>query len=142
MKLSENFSLWEFTKSQTALRAGIDNTPSEEVIGNLEYLVTNFLQPLRDMIQSPIVITSGYRSLKLNRRIRNSSRNSQHTKGQAADFEALNLSNIELGKFIENSGLIFDQLIYEYVKENDPHSGWIHASLKKTGKNRQQVIWR
>lgn len=137
-RLSKNFTLSEFVNSQTALRKKIDNTPSTESISNLEYLVINLLQPIRDIVGA-ININSGYRSLELNTAI-GGSKTSQHMTGQAADIESFNYSNIELGQVIEKSGLEFDQLIYEFVSVHDPRKGWIHVSLKHNN-NRQQVLW-
>ena len=79
MKLSENFSLNELTKSQTATRRGISNQPSEEHLENLKALVENVLQPIRDSKGQPIRISSGYRSSRLNTAI-GGSENSQHCK--------------------------------------------------------------
>lgn len=138
MQLSKNFTLSEMIKSDTATRFGIDNTPPKEVIDNLKYLCENLLQPIREKVGT-ISINSGYRSPAVNEAIKGS-KTSQHTKGQAVDFEAVNYSNIELGKIIEDSGLVFDQLIYEFVKKDNPHAGWIHVSLVKNGKNRKQVL--
>lgn len=137
-KLSKNFTLNELIKSQTATRKSIDNTPSQSVINNLKYLCENLLQPIREIV-GPIIISSGYRSPKLNKSV-GGAKNSQHVTGQAVDFEALNYSNIELGQIIEDSGLIFDQLIYEFVKKTDPKAGWIHISLTKDI-NRKQILW-
>lgn len=138
IKLSENFTLEEMIKSQTASRLKINNTPSEKIIDNLIYLCQNLLQPIRNKI-GVIIVNSGYRSPKLNQVI-GGSKTSQHIKGQAVDIESTTLSNIELGKFIENSGLMFDQLIYEFVNKNNSNSGWIHVSLTKNI-NRKQVLW-
>lgn len=138
MRLSKNFHLHEFIKSQTASRIGIDNTPPPDVIENLKYLCENLLQPIRDIV-GVINVSSGYRSQKLNTII-GGSPTSQHMTGNAVDFESVKYSNIELGKIIENSGLIFDQLIYEFVKKSSPYSGWIHLSLDKNI-NRKQIFW-
>ena len=86
MMLSPNFSLKEMTQSQTALRLGLDNEPNEEQKENLKQLCLNVLQPLREYYQNPIKISSGFRSAKLSEAI-GSSANSQHCKGEAADFE-------------------------------------------------------
>lgn len=93
--LSDNFNLSEFIKSQTALRNGIDNTPSEEVIENLRALCENVLQPLRDYFLMPVNISSGYRSVALNHKL-GSSTSSQHILGQAADIEIYGIGNKEL----------------------------------------------
>ena len=95
MKLSDNFSLHEFTRSQTATRHSIDNTPSEEVIGNLQSLCLGVLQPVRTNFQKPMIISSGFRCKELNTKIGGSS-TSQHVFGQAADIEVLELSLIHI----------------------------------------------
>ena len=85
MQLSKHFKLSEFTKSQTAARLGIDNTPPEEVIPKLTFLCSQILEPLREKIDKPIIVTSGYRCAELSKAI-GSSENSQHTKGEAVDI--------------------------------------------------------
>ncbi len=136
MKLSKNFSLNELTKSQTAIRMGIDNTPDTEQLVNLAVLVQQVLQPCREQFGS-ISINSGLRVLKLNQAI-GSSDKSQHTKGEAADFEAYSISNRRLAEWIEEK-LDFDQLILEYPGP-DPRDGWVHCSYKRDGGNRKQVL--
>lgn len=124
MKLSKNFSLQEMTKSQTALRRGIDNTPTPDKIEPLTMLCEKVLQPVRDHFDRPVTITSGYRSPELCMAI-GSKPTSQHTKGQAADFEVPGVSNMEVAKWISEN-LEFDQLILEcYTGGN---TGWIHCS--------------
>ena len=124
MKLSKNFSLQEMTKSQTALRRGIDNTPTPDKIDPLTMLCEKVLQPVRDHFDRPVTITSGYRSPELCMAI-GSKPTSQHTKGQAADFEVPGVSNLEVAKWISEN-LEFDQLILEcYTGGN---TGWIHCS--------------
>ena len=137
MKLSENFSLNEMTKSQTATRKGIDNTPSEEHKQNLKALCENILQPIRDHYKKPVRITSGYRSPDLCEAI-GSSKSSQHAKGQAADFEITGVDNFDLAIWISKN-LDFDQLISEFYKDQHPDSGWVHCSFKSEG-NRKQVL--
>jgi len=128
MKLSDNFSLHEFTRSQTATRHGIDNTPSKEIIGNLQSLCLGVLQPVRQHFQKPMIISSGYRCVELNIKI-GGSITSQHVQGQAADIEVLKISNLELSDWI-NKNLSFDQLILEFHNpDEDPHSGWVHVSF-------------
>ena len=94
MKLSNNFSLNELTRSQTAERKGIDNTPSPEHQENLKLLCTHILQPIRDHFGKVVTVSSGYRSPALCEAI-GSKTTSQHAKGQAADFEIFGLSNQE-----------------------------------------------
>jgi len=137
MKLTENFSLNELTKSQTAERKGIDNTPSAEHQENLKSLCEMVLQPIRDHFGQVVSISSGYRSPELCVAI-GSSTKSQHAKGQAADFEIFGVSNKELADYIDEN-LDYDQLILEYWKESDPNSGWIHCSFNTQG-NRKQYL--
>ena len=116
MRLSKNFSLRELTKSATAERAGIDNTPKDiEHLGNMIHLAIHVLQPVRDQF-GVISVNSGYRSPDLNTKV-GGSKNSQHCLGQAADFESFSTSNPE-----------FDQLILEFYNGKDPNSGWVHCS--------------
>ena len=137
MQLSENFSLLELTKSQTATRKGIDNTPSPEHQENLKLLCTHILQPVRDRFERVVSVSSGYRSEELCLAI-GSKITSQHAKGQAADFEIYGLPNKELSDWI-NGNLDYDQLILEYWKKEDPNSGWIHCSFNLQG-NRKQYL--
>ena len=137
MNLTENFSLNELTKSQTAERKGIDNTPSTEHQENLKRLCETLLQPIRDHFGQVVSVSSGYRSVELCVAI-GSSTGSQHARGEAADFEIFGVSNKELADWI-NENLTYDQLILEYWKESDPNSGWIHCSFTLNG-NRKQYL--
>ena len=136
-RLSENFTLQEFTKSQTALRQGIDNTPGEEHLENAKALFTNVVQPVRDNF-GVTVINSGYRGPQLNEAVGGSSR-SQHCKGEAVDIECPGTPNYDVASWIE-SNLDFDQLILEFYDGKDPHSGWVHCSYKKDGSNRKSTL--
>ena len=138
MKLTENFSLNELTKSQTAERKGIDNTPSTEHQENLKSLCEMILQPIRDHFGQVVSVSSGYRSPELCVAI-GSSTQSQHAKGQASDFEIFGVSNKELADWIDQN-LDYDQLILEYWKgEDEPNSGWVHCSYTD-GNNRKQYL--
>ena len=137
MNLTENFSLNELTKSQTAERKGIDNTPSTEHQENLKSLCEMILQPIRDHFGQVVSVSSGYRSPELCVAI-GSSTKSQHASGCAADFEIFGVSNKELADWIDQN-LDYDQLILEYWKESDPNSGWIHCSFNTQG-NRKQYL--
>ena len=138
MKLTENFSLNELTKSQTAERKGIDNTPSAEHQENLKSLCEMILQPIRDHFGQVVSVSSGYRSPELCVAI-GSSTQSQHAKGQASDFEIFGVSNKELADWIDEN-LDYDQLILEYWKgEDEPNSGWVHCSYTN-GDNRKQYL--
>ena len=137
MNLTKNFSINELTKSQTAERKGIDNTPSPEHQENLKSLCTAILQPVRDHFSKVVTISSGYRSPELCTAI-GSKITSQHAKGEAADFEIFGTSNKELADYI-NENLDYDQLILEYWNESDPNSGWVHCSYSE-GNNRNQYL--
>ena len=137
MKLTANFSLLELTKSQTAERKGIDNTPSTEHQENLKLLCESILQPVRDHFGKVVTISSGYRSPELCEAIGSKS-TSQHARGEAADFEIFGISNKVLADYI-NETLHYDQLILEYWNESDPNSGWVHCSFSE-GNNRKQYL--
>jgi hypothetical protein len=132
--LSKNFSLKEFTKSATAKRLGIENKPDPIAILNLQALVDNVLQPLRNAMGFPITVTSGYRSQELNDAL-NGAYQSQHMKGQAADIVAPP-NNAQMFYYIKDN-LPFDQLIWEAGNTQSPE--WIHVSYSITN-NRKQVL--
>jgi len=137
MKLSENFSLAEFTKSQTAERKGIDNTPQGEHMDAAVSLFENVVQKVRDHF-GPTVINSGYRSPDLNAAVGGSSR-SQHCKGEAADIEVPGVPNAEVAEWIRDN-LEFDQLILEFYTPGIPDSGWVHVSYVADGDNRKESL--
>ena len=136
VRLSKNFTLQEFTKSQTAERRGIDNTPVEGHLENAKALFENVVQPVRDNF-GVTVINSGYRSGDLNYAI-GGSNTSQHCKGQAVDIECPGTPNYDVAKWIEEN-LEFDQLILEFYTPGIPDSGWVHVSYK-TEDNRKGVL--
>ena len=126
MKLSEHFTLEEMTKSQVARRYRIHNVPDLNEVQNLKKLCLHILEPVRKHYNRPISPSSGFRCVLLNRQI-GSSDTSQHITGQAVDFEVPGVSNRETALWIKDE-LDFDQLILEFYKEGDPHSGWVHCS--------------
>ena len=138
MKLSKNFSLKEMTTSQTAERKGINNNPNDDQITALQKLCENILQPVRDHYATAVTVSSGFRSGELCVAI-GSSTNSQHAKGQAADFEIFGTPNAELAKWIMDN-LDYDQLILEYHNPDEPNSGWIHCSYKSPTDNRKSTL--
>ena len=139
MQLSKNFSLQELTKSQTATRLGIDNTPNKAQIINLTNLCENILQKVRDRFAKPVIINSGFRCVELCEAIGSSSK-SQHASGSAADIEVMTLDNKVLAEWIKKN-LIFDQLILEFYKESEgPRSGWIHVSYSASDPRGQSLI--
>ena len=138
MKLSKNLTLKEVTKSNTANRLGIDNTPEEFDIKNLRAIAEEVFQPLRDHFGVPLFVSSGFRSKKLNKAI-GGSKYSQHMVGEALDIDADvygRVTNRELFMFIKEN-LIFDQLIWEFGDDDTPN--WVHVSYKDKGQNRKQV---
>ena len=137
MYLTKNFALKEMTKSSTAERLGLANTPTMEHVINLVNLCNHVLQPLREEF-GPIRINSGYRGPALNKAVGGSG-TSQHCNGEAADFESSRTSNPDIAHWIE-ANLDFDQLILECYDGKDPHSGWVHCSYRKDGSNRNKTM--
>jgi len=137
MKLSKNFSLAEFTKSQTAERKGIDNTPEGKHMDAAVALFEDVVQPVRDHF-GPTTINSGYRSPALNDAV-GGSITSQHCKGQAADIEVPGVANADLANWIVEN-LEFDQVILEFYTKGIPDSGWVHVSYKADGENRKSIL--
>ena len=138
MRLTNNFSLEEFERSDTAKRLGIDNRVPQFAIARLRTLCEKVLQPVRDHFGVPVIITSGYRCPDLNDAVKGAT-SSQHMKGEAADFyinaPPLTLWDIYLW-MVDN--LSFDQLIWE-VRDGGRRK-WIHVSYKNEKANRQQVF--
>jgi zinc D-Ala-D-Ala carboxypeptidase len=135
MELAPNFKLAEFTRSATADRLGIDNTPNARQVQALQALSSDVLQPIRDAVGVPVRITSGYRSPELNAAV-NGSTSSQHMKGEAADFTVEGYTAKELADLVQELGLEFDQLI-TYVPSRGGH---VHVSYKASGSNRGQRL--
>ena len=128
------FTLDELIHSDTADRLGIDNSPTSEAISNLNDLVTNVLDNLRDGWGRPIIVTSGYRCKELNAAV-GGARNSQHLKGQAADIVSDDFEAFR--RFVRRwcKDNDFDQCIFEH----SGCKGWIHISYVECG-NRRQVL--
>lgn len=127
--LSKNFTLAELAITGINL----PNTPTEVEIANLQTLVTNVLQPVRDMIGGPVKVNSGYRSPAVNRAISGAT-NSQHCKGEAADLDTTDNARLF---YLLRDKLPFDQLIWE--AGNDAQPDWVHVSYRE-GHNRKQVL--
>ena len=138
IKLSKNFTLQELTKSATADRYNIDNTPNEKEIENLKRLANDILQPIRDKWKKSIFVNSGFRCEELNTKV-GGSKTSQHRKGEAADIEVANSNNAKLFNMIkgmiENNEIEVGQLIWEYGTKKEPN--WIHVSLPMPHKKNQ-----
>lgn len=135
MKITKNFLLSEFLVSQTAVRRNIDNTPNEHQIKSIIKLCSTILQPIRNYYNMPLVISSGFRSNKLNKAI-GGSKTSQHCKGEAADF-TIDVTKVSLSDQFKTIAcyleLDYDQLIYEYGR-------WIHVSHKYEGIQRKEIL--
>ena len=135
MKLSKNFSLEEMSRSNTASVRGLPNVPNAEQVKNLKALCENVLQPLRNHLGKPVVINSGFRSQAVNMAV-GGAKNSQHTKGEAADIKCKDfLYAKKIYTWIMNN-LEFDQVILERKGK----AVWVHVSFRTNGKNRQQAI--
>jgi hypothetical protein len=125
-QLSKNFSLHELTKSETALRKDLDNTPPQSAVTSLQLLVDRVLQPVRDRYNKGVKINSGYRSPEVNASV-GGSRTSDHCQGMAADIEIPGVANAELAAWIV-ANLDFTQVILEFYTPGVPDSGWVHVS--------------
>nr|DAH05561.1 MAG TPA: peptidase [Caudoviricetes sp.] len=131
-KLSENFTIEEFTRSDKAKELGITNEPGEKELAALRVLVSRTIQPLRDKLGVPIHVNSGYRCPELNKAV-GGVPTSQHQKGEAADLSIDGKAN-DILEALENNNIPFDQAIL-YRKQN-----FLHVSLKLDGVQRSNVI--
>ena len=139
MKLSKNLSVREFTKSNTAERRGIDNSLPKGHWVAAKTLAEKIFQPIREHFNTPIYISSGYRSKALNEAI-GGSKTSQHSKGEAIDIDMdyrKGPSNAEVFHFIKDN-LPFDQLIWEFGDNENP--SWVHVSYNHDGEQRGKVL--
>jgi len=139
MKISEHISYKEATRSVTALRLGIDNTPNEYQLQNMEIIAKNVFEPLRKAVGGAIKINSFFRCEDLNKAIGGSSR-SQHCQGRAIDVDDNygHMSNNDMYKYIKEN-LDFDQLIFEFPDENG-NASWIHVSYVDADTNRKRCL--
>jgi zinc D-Ala-D-Ala carboxypeptidase len=137
MNLTANFSLHELTKSETALRMGLDNTPGPVETEYLKILAERVLQPIRDHFQKGVKVNSGYRSPDSNAAV-GGSRTSDHCKGQAADIEIPGVPNAELAQWIMDN-LDYTQLILEFYTPGIPDSGWVHVSYNPDNLKKQEL---
>ena len=128
--MDRQVSLKELLFSETATRLGINNTPTDQILFNLQTLIHEVINPIVNHF-GDIKITSGYRSPELCLKI-GSSIGSQHTKGEAVDFIIPNISNQEVSLWIVQN-LEFDQCILEFWKP-ETNSGWVHCSYSNTNR--------
>jgi zinc D-Ala-D-Ala carboxypeptidase len=139
MKISQHLNLSELTRSDSAKRNGIDNTPTAEHLENFKLLAEKVFEPIRAHFGVPIHISSGYRSEALNKFIKGSL-SSQHCKGEAIDIDMDGSSSGVTNKMVFDfivSNLDWDQIIWEFGTDNNPD--WVHVSYTK-GKNRKQKL--
>ena len=140
MQISKHLSLAEVSRSETAKRKGINNTPSGEHLENFKKLAENVFEPIREHFGVPIHISSGYRSKELNSAIGGSS-TSQHCQGEAIDIDMDGskggVTNKMVFDFIKDN-LVFDQMIWEFGTDKNPD--WVHVSYESTGKQRKQIL--
>ena len=136
--ISQHISNKEGVYSITATRLGIDNTPDEEQLTNMELLALKVFEPLREWVSGPIRVNSFFRSVKLNKAI-GGSKSSQHCKGQAIDIDdtSCHKTNAEMYQFIKDE-LEFDQMIWEFGDDKNPN--WVHISYVSAEKNRNRCL--
>ena len=136
--ISKHISYKEGTYSNTAVRRGIDNTPNDDQLSNMELVAEEVFEPLRSYVGGPIKINSFFRSPELNTAI-GGSHKSQHCKGQAIDIDDTfgRMTNAEMYHFIKDH-LDFDQLIWEFGDDDNPN--WIHVSYVSEENNRNRCL--
>jgi hypothetical protein len=140
MKLSEHLDLSEVIRSESAKRNGISNMPTEAHIANFRLLAEKVFEPIRLNFRCPINLSSGYRSVELNKCI-GGSLTSQHCTGEAIDIDMDGTPHAVTNKMVFNyikDYLEFDQLIWEFGTDDNPD--WVHVSYESTGKQRKQVL--
>lgn len=135
------FTISELLRSEKAIALKIWNGAGREQEDNLTALVAAVLDPVREKYGKPIHVSSGYRCPELNAAIPNSSKTSQHSRGEAADIfvDAGPQGNYQVGKLIASLGN-FDQLIFEDVGKDNLLPMWIHVSWKRKGDNRREIL--
>tara|TARA_R110001583_G_scaffold4637_4_gene26447 strand:+ start:1679 stop:2134 length:456 start_codon:yes stop_codon:yes gene_type:complete len=136
--ISKHVSYKEGVYSNTATRRGIDNTPNDEQLNNMELVANEVFEPLRVWVDGPIKINSFFRSPDLNTAIGGSSK-SQHCKGQAMDIDDTfgKATNAEMYHFIKDN-LDFDQMIWEFGSDDNPD--WVHVSYVSEDDNRRRCL--
>lgn len=137
MNLSANFTLKELTKSDTATRLGLDNTPDDEALENLKTLCEMVLQPVREHFDKSVSVNSAYRSPESNAAV-GGSKTSDHCKGMAADIEIVGVANADLAQWIMDN-LEYKQLILEFYTPGIPDSGWVHVSYDPNNLKKQEL---
>ena len=139
-QLTANSSLHELTKSETALRNDLDNTPGEAETEALRLLCEKVLQPVRDHFGKGVKVNSGFRSLAVNAAAGGvqGAKPSDHTRGMAADIEIPGVANADLAQWIMDN-LDYTQLILEFYTPGIPDSGWVHVSYNPADLRKQEL---
>ena len=137
MRLSPHFTLSEMCKSQLAVRRNLDNLPDTGPVAAMQALCQAILEPVRTHFGVPIIPSSGYRSIALNRALGGSA-DSQHCKGEAVDFEIAGVAHADIAVWIREN-CTFDQLIIEYPQADNVSAGWLHISYV-AGRNRNETL--
>jgi len=137
VNLTQNFTLSEMTKSETALRFGMANDPSETEIENMRLLCENVLQKVRNYYGMGVKVNSGFRHPLVNAKVGGSTA-SDHCKGMAADIEIPSIANADLAQWIVDN-CEFRQVILEFYTPGVPDSGWVHVSYNPAD-NKKQVL--
>ena len=149
MQITQHLNLAELTRSETAKRKGISNIPTPEHLENLKNLAINIFEPIRRYFDTPIHVSSGYRSVDLNKAIGGAGKivdgkyipTSQHCLGEAIDIDMDGSNNGITNKHVFDyikQHLNFDQLIWEFGTKDNPD--WVHVSYKTKGSQRKQVL--
>lgn len=139
-QISEHFSLRELTRSESARRAGIENTPTASEMDNIYYTAQQ-LEKIREYTGRAIIVTSCFRSERVNKLV-GGSPTSAHRHGLAADCDAMGLTSLAFAKLLikmrDEGKLVFDQLILEFPERGD--GAWVHIGFRRNSPMRNQVL--
>ena len=140
MQIAEHFSLKELTRSETARRLGLQNTPSSAEMANIQYTAEQ-LEKIRAYVGRGIVVTSCFRSERVNKAV-GGSPTSAHRFGLAADCDAIGLTSLafarEIIKMRDEGKITFDQLILEFPERGD--GAWVHVGFRRNSPMRNQIM--
>ena len=142
IKISDNYYISDFTRSQTATRLSITEQfePSDEIVNNLKLVATKIVEPIRKVLGSNLILSSGYRCIRLNKAVKGV-KNSQHLTGQAVDLEYIEngiKDNQKIIDTVEALKLDYDQMLLEYPVKGV--ASWIHLSYNSNGNRKEKII--
>lgn len=132
-----NFKISELIHSDTAIRNNVNNMPDINSLDNMLELIYYVLQPLRNKIGKPMIITSGFRNQQVNKLV-GGSKTSEHTKGMAVDFVINGMSPKQIINFIRKSGIKYTQLIEEYAN----NTSWVHISYNRKDLKCETLLYK